>query len=97
MNFHEMIQSEVSNSEVIDRDFYVRLAKKVKLNALPKILGASTQRQWNKFVGRIGNKNDMRRELDANLRIINDYCVEDGYESIYTPAEDKPIEVGKVG
>ncbi len=50
MNFHEMIQSEVSNSEVIDRDFYVRLAKKVKLNALPKILGASTQRQWNKFV-----------------------------------------------
>ena len=97
MNFHEMIQSEVSNSEVIDRDFYVRLAKKVKLNALPKILGASTQRQWNKFVGRIGNKNDMRRELDANLRIINDYCVEDGYDSIYTPAEDKPIEVGKVG
>ena len=97
MNFHEMIQSEVSNSEVIDRDFYVRLAKKVKLNALPKILGASTQRQWNKFVGRIGNKNDMRRELDANLRIINDYCVEEGYEIIYTPAEDKPIEVGKVG
>ena len=97
MNFHEMIQSEVNNSEVIDRDFYVRLAKKVKLNALPKILGASTQRQWNKFVGRIGNKNDMRRELDANLRIINDYCVEDGYDSIYTPAEDKPIEVGKVG
>jgi len=97
MNFHEMIQSEVSKSEVIDRDFYVRLAKKVKLNALPKILGASTQRQWNKFVGRIGNKNDMRRELDANLRIINDYCVEDGYDSIYTPAEDKPIEVGKVG
>ncbi len=97
MNFHEMIQSEVSNSEVIDRDFYVRLAKKVKLNALPKILGASTQRQWNKFAGRIGNKNDMRRELDANLRIINDYCVEDGYNSIYTPAEDKPIEVGKVG
>ena len=97
MNFHELIQSEVSSSEVINRDFYVRLAKKVKINALPKILSASHQRQWNKFVGRIGNKNDMRRELDANLRIINDYCVEDGYDSIYTPAEDKPIEVGNIG
>ena len=97
MNFHELIQSEVSHSEVINRDFYVRLAKKVKINALPKILGAGNQRSWNKLVGKIPNKNDLRRELDANLRIINDYCLEDGYESIYTPAEDKPIEVGNIG
>ena len=97
MNWYEMIQSEVSQGKTIDRDFYVRLAKKVKINALPKILNAGQKRGWNRLVGTIPSKNDLRRELDANLRIINDYCVEDGYDNIYTPAEDKLIEVGKIG
>jgi len=97
MNWYEMIQSEVSKGAEINRDFYVRLAKKVKINALPKLLNAGQKRGWNRLVGSIPSKNDMRRELDANLRIINDYCIEDGYESIYTPAEDKPIELGEIG
>ena len=58
---------------------------------------AGLKRVWNStFRISLPSKNDVKRAAVANLESFNDICAFEGWDDVYTNAEEEEVKVGKL-
>ena len=58
---------------------------------------AGVKKGWNHtFAMQLPSKNDIQRACNADLRYLNDKCVEKGWAPIYEDPDDVEVKPGKV-
>ena len=78
------------------RENIVAEADKLEEEAYKKRKKAGVRRGYNRTFGvQIPSKNDIQRECNADLKYLNDKCVERGWEPIWEDPEEKEVPAGK--
>ena len=73
----------------------VKEAKRILANMHAQVCKAGVRREWNRFVGSIPSKNDVKRAAVQNLDSLNDICKFHGWEPVYKDDEDE-VSVGVI-
>ena len=80
-------------TKIITREFFAKRADKLEAEYTDKILKASMKRGWNSTFSRpILGVNDLERELDTKLKILNKRCVNYGFAPLYEDEEQQPVQ-----
>jgi hypothetical protein len=86
-------QKEIIMTKIITREFYAKRADKLEAEYTEKILKADMKRGWNNTFGRpIPGVNELERELNTKLKILNNRCVSYGFAPLYEDEEQQPVQ-----
>ena len=78
------------------REDLVQEAKRILANMHSSVCKAGVKREWNRFIGSIPSKNDVKRAAVQNLQSLNDICTFHGWDPVYQDADEAPVTVGQV-
>jgi hypothetical protein len=94
--FYNLINSQIRRNimtKTITREFYAKRADKLEAEYTEKILKADMKRGWNNTFGRpIPGVNELERELNTKLKILNRRCVSYGFAPLYEDEEQQPVQ-----
>ena len=77
------------------RDDLVKEAKRILANMHAQVCKAGVKREWNRFIGSIPSKNDVKRAAVQNLQSLNDICTFHSWDPVYKDEDEAPISVGQ--
>ena len=79
------------------RENIIAEALDVEEKAYQKRKKAGVRRGYNRTFGvQVPSKNDIQRECNADLKYLNDKCVEKGWEAIWEDPDEVEVKPGKV-
>ena len=78
------------------RSDLVKEAKRILAHMHASVCRAGVKREWNRFVGQIPSKNDVKRAAVQNLESLNGICTFHGWDNVYVDADDEPVDVGTI-
>jgi len=71
-------------------------AKKILGKMHSDVRRAGVKREWNRFVGSIPSKNDVKRAAIADLESLNEICVYHGWDLLYRADENEEVKMPTV-
>ena len=78
----------------LTRDDYLKKAKQLEKETLEKICKAPVKRGWNStFRMSIPSVNDIKREYNTRLGVINEMCVNAGHKPLYDDPDNADVDM----
>ena len=78
----------------LTRDDYLERAAKLEKETLDKIVKAPVKRGWNStFRMSIPSINDIKREFNTRLGVINEMCVNAGHKPLWEDPDEADVEM----
>tara|TARA_R100000742_G_C4220404_1_gene44339 strand:- start:351 stop:605 length:255 start_codon:yes stop_codon:yes gene_type:complete len=78
----------------LTRDDYLERAAKLEKETLDKIVKAPVKRGWNStFRMSIPSINDIKREFNTRLGVINEMCVNAGHKALWEDPDEADVDM----
>jgi|TARA_R110001583_G_scaffold97344_1_gene242182 hypothetical protein len=78
----------------LSRDDYLERAAKLEKETLDKIVKAPVKRGWNStFRMSIPSINDIKREFNTRLGVINEMCVNAGHKALWEDPDETDVDM----